>query len=90
MPSSPGYKRDYQQENKYKKKPEQIKKRVARNKARRKMVKAGKAFLGDGKHVDHKDGNTSNNKASNLRMKSASSNSSYPRNKKAGKKNKRD
>ena len=34
--------RDYQKENEYKAQPDQIKKRVARNKARRMMIKAGK------------------------------------------------
>lgn len=89
MPSSPGYKRDYQQENKYKKRPEQIKKRSARNAARKKMIEAGKARKGDGKDVHHKDGNTGNNNISNLVSKSASKNRSYPRNKRAGKKDKR-
>ena len=90
MPSSKNYKRDYKQENKYKKKPAQIKKRVARNKARRKMIREGRAFLGDGTHIDHKDGNPLNNKSSNLRKMSASKNSSYPRTRKAKKKNPRD
>ena len=41
MPSSPTYKRNYKQENKYKSKPEQIKKRTQRNAARAKLIKAG-------------------------------------------------
>ncbi len=45
--------RDYQKENEYKAQPDQIKKRVARNKARRMMTKAGKVSKGDGKDVDH-------------------------------------
>ena len=45
--------RDYQKENEYKAQPDQIKKRVARNKARRMMMKAGKVHKGDGKDVDH-------------------------------------
>ena len=88
-PSSPGYKRDYVQERKTESKARK-KKRASRNRARAKMVKAGKAYLGDGRHVDHKDGNANNNKISNLKMESASKNTSYPRTKKAGKKNKRD
>lgn len=87
MPSSPGYKRNYQQENKYKAKPEQIAKRVARNKARRHMIAKGKAKLGDGLQVDHKDGNALNNSPKNLRVISASKNTSYPRTKTARKKN---
>lgn len=86
MPSSPGYKRDYQQENKYKKRPEQIKKRVARNAARRKMIAAGKASKGDGKDVAHVDNNTNNNSMKNLRSQSRRSNRSYPRTKNAGRK----
>ena len=45
--------RDYQKENEYKAQPDQIKKRVARKKARRMMIKAGRVSKGDGKDVDH-------------------------------------
>ena len=45
------------------------------------MVKTG-----DGKDVHHKDGNAMNNKRSNLSVKSASKNRSFPRTKSAGKK----
>lgn len=45
---------------------EQIKRRSSRNKARRKMVKSGKASKGDGKDVHHKDGNPKNNARKNL------------------------
>lgn len=74
--------RDYQKENEYKAQPDQIKKRVARNKARRMMVKAGKVSKGDGKDVDHiiplsKGGA---NTPGNMRIKSKSANSSFPRN----------
>lgn len=86
MPSSPNYKRDYKQENKYKAKPEQIKKRVDRNAARRKMEAAGKVRKGDGKDVDHKNGKTSDNSMKNLRAIPKSKNRSYPRTKTAGKK----
>lgn len=86
MPSSKNYKRDYQQENKYKAKPEQIKKRVQRNAARRKMEAAGKVRKGDGKDVDHKNGKTSDNNMGNLRAIPKSKNRSYPRTKTAGKK----
>jgi hypothetical protein len=58
-----------------------------RNKARRVVAKAGLVKKGDSKDVDHKDGNAMNNKRSNLAVKSASSNRSYPRTKSAGKKN---
>ncbi len=75
---------------KYNSKPEQIKKRASRNAARAKMVKAGKARKGDGKDVDHQNGNPLNNKASNLAMRDKSSNRSYARTKNAKKKNKKD
>lgn len=66
--------------------PAQRRKNDARKAARRKMVAKGKVKLGDGKDVDHKDGNPKNNSDSNLIVKSKSSNRSFPRNKKAGKK----
>lgn len=59
--------RDYKKEyREYQGTPEQIKNRAMRNAARRKMEKAGKARKGDGKDVDHKDGNPRNNSMSNL------------------------
>ncbi len=74
--------RPYKRENElYKSKPEQIKKRVARNKARRELMEAGVVEKGDGKEVDHikplSKGGT--NARSNLRVKSAKDNRSYPR-----------
>ena len=62
--------------------PEQKKNRAQRNKARRLMVREGKASKGDGKDVDHKKplskgGTTSKG---NLRVKSASANRSFARN----------
>lgn len=86
MPSSPGYKRNYKQEAKYHASPEQKKKRASRNTARAKLMKAGKVKKGDGKDVDHRNGNPKDNKKSNLAVKSKSANRSFPRNKKAGKK----
>ncbi len=73
----PKKKRDYAAENRrYKSRPDQIKKRVARNKARRMMIrKYGKAAL-KGKEVDHKDRNPTNNSLSNLRILSAKANNS--------------
>jgi hypothetical protein len=43
------------------------------------MKKAGLAKVGDGKDVDHKDGNTKNNSRGNLRMQKAKKNRSYKR-----------
>ena len=76
------YKKEY---DNYHSSDEQKKKRASRNAARSKMVKAGKASKGDGKDVDHKDGNPKNNSRNNLRVSSKSSNRSFKRNKKAQK-----
>lgn len=45
--------RDYKQEAAYHAKPEQKKRRAARNAARRKAMKEGKVKKGDGKEVHH-------------------------------------
>lgn len=74
--------RDYKKENIYKSKPDQIKKRVLRNKARRQAIKDGKAKVGDGTSVEHKKplskGGT--NSKSNLKIVSFADNSSFDRN----------
>jgi 5-methylcytosine-specific restriction endonuclease McrA len=84
MPSSKNYKRDYQQENKYKSTPEQIHARVVRNRNRREGLAKGIVHKGDGKEIDHKvplsKGGASG--GSNLRVVSASSNDSFKRNSK--------
>lgn len=69
--------RDYTKEYaEYQGTPEQKKNRAQRNKARRLMIREGKAAKGDGKDVDHikpmKSGGTS--AKSNLRMRSKSAN----------------
>ena len=46
--------RNYKQEDKYQSQPEQVKNRVARNAARRKLMREGKVHKGDGKDVAHK------------------------------------
>jgi hypothetical protein len=84
MPYMKNGKRDYARENeKYNSRPDVIKKRVARNAARREMTKAGLVHKGDGKDVDHKTplskGGTG--KRSNLRVVSRSKNTSFSRNK---------
>lgn len=79
--------RDYKKEyENYQGKPDQIKKRAARNLARAKMVNAGKAKKGDGKDVDHKKplSKGGDNAKSNLRVVSKSTNRSFPRNKNGG------
>lgn len=87
MPSSKNYKRDYRAEyDRYHASPEQKKKRASRNAARATMVAKGKVRKGDGKDVDHKNGNANQNSGGNLRVQSKSANRSFPRNKNAGKK----
>ena len=85
MPSSPNYKRNYKQEASTES-PLRKKKRAMRNKARRIAIKAGVAKRNDGKDVHHKDGNAMNNKRSNLTVKTASKNRSFPRTRSASKK----
>ena len=58
----------------YQARPEQVKKRVARNAARRLMIKKhGKAAL-KGKDVDHKRGTEAGNGAKNLKIMYSSKN----------------
>ena len=83
----PKKKRNYRKEyDNYQGKKKQIKNRTARNSSRAAMVKKGKATKGDGKDVHHKDGNTSNKKASNLKVVSKTKNRSFRRTKNARKK----
>lgn len=70
----------------YHSKPEQIARRSERNKARRLLEKEGRVRKGDGKDVDHKNGNPKDNNKKNLRVTTKTSNRSFPRNSKAGKK----
>lgn len=64
---------------KYQAKPEQKKKRAARNAARREMMERGLVRKGDGKDVHHKDNNPRNNSRSNLQVTSRSKNRAYAR-----------
>ena len=75
---------------KYNSKPEQVKRRMARNRARAEMVRSGKARKGDGKDVGHANGNPLDNRKGNLRMESKKANRSYPRKKNGSKRNPRD
>jgi|APFre7841882654_1041346.scaffolds.fasta_scaffold396136_2 hypothetical protein len=74
------YKHEYEE---YQSKPEQIKNRDARNKARAEMMKKGKVHKGDGKDVDHIKPLSQGGKTEpgNLRTESAHDNRSYNRNK---------
>lgn len=75
---------------KYNSKPEQVKRRMARNRARAAMIREGRARKGDGKDVGHANGNPLDNRKGNLRMESKRANRSYPRKKNGSKRNPRD
>ncbi len=66
-------------QKKYNAKPEQVKRRTARNATRREAIAEGRVAVGDGKDVDHKDGNPKNKSKSNLRIQSKSTNRSNNR-----------
>lgn len=57
-------------QRKYNSQPEQKKRRAARNATRRKLMKQGRVRKGDGKDIDHKDGNPMNQSGKNLRVQS--------------------
>jgi len=70
-------KRDYSKEYRdYHATPEQKKNRASRNAARRSMMKSGRVRKGDGKDVDHKNGNPRDNARKNLSVMSRSANRS--------------
>jgi len=74
--------RDYKKEyDKYHSKPEQRANRSKRVLARRQLEKDGRVCKGDGKDVDHKDGNPQNNSDGNLRVMSANKNRGRDNNK---------
>ena len=50
--------------------------RASRNRARREAQRAGRVSKGDGKDIDHKNGNPRDNRRSNLRVTSKSANRS--------------
>jgi hypothetical protein len=79
--------RDYGSEyQNYHSKPSAKKQRARNNAARRKMIKAGKAHVGDGKDVAHLSNDTRNNNMSNLALQSKSKNRSFARTKTARRK----
>ena len=73
--------RNYRQEyDRYHGTPEQRRKRALRNKARRKMVKAGKVSKGDGKDVAHKKAlDKGGTNGHGLKVQSRSKNRSFRR-----------
>lgn len=50
---APKRKRNYAKETAYENRPEQVRRRVARNRARRKAIREGRVRKGDGKELDH-------------------------------------
>ena len=80
QPSKRDYKKEYAD---FHGKPEQVKKRGLRVKARRIMEGEGLASKGDGKDVDHKTPLSKGGKTTlgNLRVKTAHANRSFKRNK---------
>lgn len=87
MPSMKNTPARQRAQKKYNAKPEQKKRRAARNQARRIMTKAGKVRKGDGKDVAHKNNNPKNNSKSNLSVQSKAKNRSFARTKTAKRKN---
>ena len=70
------YKREYAS---YQGKPEVIKKRTSRDKARKIMQKSGVVKKGSGKDVHHVNANPNDNRPHNLRVVNRSANSSFSR-----------
>tara|TARA_R110002167_G_scaffold212036_1_gene416634 strand:+ start:136 stop:354 length:219 start_codon:yes stop_codon:yes gene_type:complete len=69
--------RNYGKEySKYHAKPEQKKNRASRNSARRSLMASNRVQKGDGKDVDHKNGNPRDNRRKNLSVMSRSANRS--------------
>jgi len=66
--------RDYKKEYEYHGTEEQIKRRAARVKARRYKESVGHAHKGDGRDVDHANGNPLDNRPENLKMRNRSEN----------------
>ena len=71
MPKPRDYKKEYRD---YHGRPEQIKERDSRNKARALMIKQGRVKKGDGKEVDHQNGNPRDNRKKNLKIMSRHAN----------------
>lgn len=66
--------RDYTYDKKYQKKPEQAENQAARKRARRKLEKEGIVKPFDGKDVDHKNSQPTDNSRKNLKAISKSKN----------------
>jgi len=82
MPSAPGYKRNYKEEEKTAAARGENKDNALRHRARRLAVKKGLVKPGDGKDVDHKQALSKGGApvaVSNFRVESAHNNRSFPR-----------
>lgn len=77
MPKSTKKELEYQKE--YNARPENVKKRVANNAARREAIKDGRVKKGDGKEVAHKRAlnNGGDNSPSNLKVQDGSKNAGW-------------
>lgn len=61
--------RDYKAEyKKFQSSTKSKKDRASRNKMRRRLLATGRVRKGDGKDIDHKDGNPRNNSLQNIRV----------------------
>ena len=79
--------RNYRNEyDKYQGTAQQKKNRAGRNAARRTLTKAGVVKKGDGKDINHRNGNPRDNSRKNLQVTTKRANRSFPRNSRAGKK----
>tara|TARA_R100001510_G_scaffold44113_1_gene40614 strand:+ start:712 stop:954 length:243 start_codon:yes stop_codon:yes gene_type:complete len=76
------YKKEYAN---YQGQPAQKKRRASRNAARNSLMKSGIVRKGDGKDVNHRNGNPMDNRAKNLSVTTKRGNRSFPRNSRAGK-----
>ena len=76
------YKKEYKN---YQSTGVQKKRRASRNAARNALKKAGIVKKGDGKDVNHRNGNPMDNRAKNLSVTTKRANRSFPRNSRAGK-----
>jgi hypothetical protein len=72
--------RDYKKEAEYENRPEQVKNRMARNRARAKLMREGKVKKGDGKDVAHtKAFDKGGSNKDGLKVESRSANRSFKR-----------
>ena len=72
--------RDYKKEAQYENSPEQVKNRMARNRARAKLMREGKVKKGDGKDVAHvKAFDKGGTNKEGVRVESKSANRSFKR-----------